>query len=445
VQAIAWIPGRNDSLLTAFALASMIFLIQYFETRRWIHIVFHLLFFFLSLLTKENAVLLPVLYFFCRKIFNGKKIVREAVIKKEFSWIIFIISWSLIGGFFFTIRSQVLGSSVGLPLNFTIENLFKNLPALIQYTGKMLLPFSLSTFPILQDTSFVYGIISCGLLIYFLIRSKNIRRNYLLLGVSWFILFLIPAIIRTSSDYESVFLEHRIYFPLIGFILLCLETDLVKKLQVKNAISWTAVAALFTLFIILSFNHSSHYKNELSYWSRAISTSPHASFAHRGFGTSLMAQGKSSDAEKEYLQALELNPDLKEVRNNLGRIYLNEGQNEKAEQKFNEEIKINPANAVAYYNLGLLRLSEKKVADAESMMRRSLQLDPDYLDAQNDLCVILATGKKYDEAVQLCIHILESNPSYESARKNLSLIFSAWQNEEKINYYNKILKEKGLY
>lgn len=445
VQAIAWIPGRNDSLLTAFALASLIFFIQYLETRKWISLAFHLLFFFLSLLTKENAILLPVLFFFCGKIITGKKIAREVALRKEFSWIIVIISWGFLAGLFFILRSQVLGSSVGLPLNFTIENFFKNLPALVQYTGKMLLPFNLSTFPILQDTSFVYGILSCVLVIYFLIRSKNIRRNYLLLGNSWLILFLIPAIIRTSSDHESVFLEHRIYFPLIGFTLLWLETDLVKKLLVNNRVSWMATATIFILFIVLSLNHSHHFKNELSYWSYAVSTSPHASFAHRGLGTSMMTLGKSSDAEKEYLQALELNPELKEVRNNLGRIYLNQGQNDKAEQKFNEEIMINPGNAVAHYNLALLRLNEKKLVDAESMMRKSLQIDPDYLDAQNDLCVILATEKKYDEAVQLCIHILESNPSYESARKNLSLIFSTWQDEEKINYYKEILKQKGLY
>ncbi|HUM45730.1 MAG TPA: tetratricopeptide repeat protein [Chitinophagales bacterium] len=444
VQAVAWIPGRNDSLLTVFALGSLLFLIKFLEEGKTFSLLLHLLFFFLSLLTKETAVLLPVLYFIVWRISGTNNTVIETEQQTRVGLPAIIISWILLTVVFFLVRRAVLGSSVGLPLSFTVENFFNNLPALLQYIGKMLLPFNLSTFPILKDTSYLFGIITVAALSYFLITSKKRRENYVLLGSCWLFLFLFPAILRTSSDYESVFLEHRLYFPLIGFMLLWVETDLVKKFKWESDISKIISGFIILLFAFLTYTNSKNYKDEFSYWSKAVASSPNASFAHRGLGTSYLTSGKNAEAEKEYQTALQLNPDLKEVRNNLGRIYLNTGQTEKAEKLFNDELSINPDNAVAWYNLALLRLDQKNIPQAETLIRKSLSIDPSYLDAQNDLCVVLAMQKKYDEATQLCIRILDDHPSYESAKKNLSLIFNSWNDSGKVDYYRKVLAQKGI-
>ncbi|MGB3075333.1 MAG: tetratricopeptide repeat protein, partial [Chitinophagales bacterium] len=279
---------------------------------------------------------------------------------------------------------------------------------------------------------------------YFLYASKNLRHNYLLLAVCWWLLFLLPAILRTSDEYESVFLEHRLYFPLIGFLLLWLETDLLKKFNWSSVKSKIIAGAIVLMFSALTFINSKNYKDEFSYWSRAVSTSPDASFAHRSLGTSYFTSGKTAEAEKEYLLAMQLNPALKEVRNNLGRIYLNNGSIEKAATLFNEELKINPESAVTYYNLALLQLNQKKLQEAENLIRKSLSFDPEYLDAQNDLCVILAMQKRYEEAIQMCIQILEKHPDYASARQNLLLIFKSWADPEKTSYYKKVLQQKGI-
>jgi Flp pilus assembly protein TadD len=281
-------------------------------------------------------------------------------------------------------------------------------------------------------------------LMYLLYVSKNLRKNYILLSVCWLFLFLLPAILRTSADYESVFLEHRLYFPMVGFLMLCMETDLVKNISTDKPVSKIIIAGIIVLFAILNIRHSNHFKDEYSYWFSAVSTSPNSSFAHKGLGTSYLTSGNSTNAIKEYETAIQLNPALKEVRNNLGRIYLNNGQLEKAGHLFDEELSINPSNAVCYYNLALLRLKQNSVKEAEVLIRKSIALDPEYRDAQNDLCVILAMQKKYEEAVQLCIYILKQDPAYESAKSNLRLIFVAWKDAAKISYYNNELKTMGI-
>lgn len=438
VQAVAWIPGRNDALLTLTALASILFLLHYTDNGKPFYLALHFLLFFMSLLTKETAVLLPVVFYLTRKLdVNDKP--KDAVSSYGLilGWVFFIV-------IFFGVRSAVLGASVGMPLTFAFENFIHNLPALPQYIGKLLLPFNLSVFPILRDTTYVFAIVTIVGLMYLLYVSKNLRKNYILLSVCWLFLFLLPAILRTSADYESVFLEHRLYFPMVGFLMLCMETDLVKNISTDKPVSKIIIAGIIVLFAILNIRHSNHFKDEYSYWFSAVSTSPNSSFAHKGLGTSYLTSGNSTNAIKEYETAIQLNPALKEVRNNLGRIYLNNGQLEKAGHLFDEELSINPSNAVCYYNLALLRLKQNSVKEAEVLIRKSIALDPDYRDAQNDLCVILAMQKKYEEAVQLCIYILKQDPDYESAKSNLRLIFEAWKDAAKISYYNNELKTMGI-
>lgn len=445
VQAVAWIPGRNDSMVTMMSLASLIFLTEYLEKRKWHALIFHLMFFFLALLTKETAVLLPALFAIVLQLSPRYKTFEEEPADFKKSYVIVIAaSWLAMVAIFLVLRKAVLGSSVGLPFAFTAENFLKNLPALLQYTGKMLLPFGLSTFPILKNTSFLYGIVTILFLGFFLFTSKNIRLQFLQLAAGWWLLFLLPALVRTTDEYESVFLEHRIYFPLIGFLLLWLETDLVKKIKWTSITTKAFAGAFLLIYSTLTFVNSKNYKDEFSYWSRAVETSPDASFAHRGLGTNYFSEGNSAAAEKEYVTAIQLNPDLKEVRNNLGRLYLNNGNTEKAAALFHEELQINPGSAVTYYNLSLVSLRQKELPQAENLIRKSLSLDPVNLDAQNDLCVILAMQKRYEEATQLCIQLLEQYPDYASARQNLVLIFRSWNDPEKTGHYQNILKEKGI-
>src|SRR3989339_275318 len=55
-QAVAWIPGRNDSQLAIFVLLSFLCFAEFLEKRRLYLYIAHLLFFILALLTKETAV-----------------------------------------------------------------------------------------------------------------------------------------------------------------------------------------------------------------------------------------------------------------------------------------------------------------------------------------------------------------------------------------------------
>ncbi|MCX6753986.1 MAG: glycosyltransferase family 39 protein, partial [Candidatus Nomurabacteria bacterium] len=58
-QTVAFISGRNDSLLAIFVFPALIFLINYLETRKNKFLVWNLIFLALALFTKETAAVLP--------------------------------------------------------------------------------------------------------------------------------------------------------------------------------------------------------------------------------------------------------------------------------------------------------------------------------------------------------------------------------------------------
>ena len=154
LHSVAWIPGRNDILLSIFALSSALYLIMYLQKKKTKFIFFHLFLFACAMLTKENAIILPL--FFVGIIFYIEKN------KKNFA--LFISSWLLIIIAWYFARHAVVQSSLSLG-NDSIESLKKFAMGLLLYIGKTTIPFQQSVFPTLKNSSIIYGVIVLAILI----------------------------------------------------------------------------------------------------------------------------------------------------------------------------------------------------------------------------------------------------------------------------------------
>jgi protein O-mannosyl-transferase len=441
VQAIAWLPGRNDTLLALFALSSFISLIEYCKQKKVLYLLLHLFFLLVSCFTKESAIFLPLVFLLYIILWdNGKSRTLQKI--RENIWPVLL--WAVIIFFTFLVRKSVLHNTVGLPLSYTLSNFFTNLPAIIQYIGKILIPANLSTMPVLEDVPVFYGIAVILLVSFFIWKSKtkNIRR--VLFGLSWLLIFLAPSILRTSQFIETLFLEHRLYLPMIGFIIIIGETDFIKKIEAKQLFSIIMVSTIFLLFFIMAWIHRGDYRDEYHYWKSASEGSPHSSAAQRGMAAYYMQNKQVDKAEKLYIRCLELNPDITEVRNNLGRIYMDRGDSIASKKLFLEEIELNPRASTAYYNLGHLYFSQGKFAQAENMMKKSLEIDSSDVVVKNDLAACLAMQGKYEASVKLCISVLDEYPDYEFPKDYIKQIFSVWKDEEKMSYYKSLLDKKGI-
>jgi len=379
-QAVGWIPGRNDSLLMVFALSCFIFFINFFENKNIWSFFLSLIFFALALLTKETAlVLIPMFVLYIYLINNDKKITLDKLMVGA-GWLLVVVGW-------YFLRNYGLRSPSNFLVSDGLLSLWDNLPAVIQYLGKIFLPFNLSVLPLMVDTTYIYGIVSLAILIALLAISKTKRTGYLIFGLSWFVLFLIPSFVRPNPQAVTELFEHRVYLPIIGIFIILLETDIVNRFDFKKKSHLIISLMILAVFSAVTFIHLEVFKDRINFWESAAKSSPHSPLAHRNLGAMYYLEGFPEKALPEYQKALLLNPLEPMANNNIGLIYMKNGKLKEAEAEFKREIKINPLFETAYFNLGLLYLNMGRGREGEGLLKKTIELNPEYLDAYRYLAV----------------------------------------------------------
>ena len=377
-QAVAWVPGRNDTLLTVFVLLSFISLINFLDSKNNKYLKWYFLWFILAVFTKETAIMMiPIQWFYVQYIRTEK---YYLVFWKKIT-----IGWAGVVGMFFLMRHFAFPSPISFGLGNIIKSVFNNSPAFVQFVGKIMFPFNLSTYPIIEDTTFVYGIVAILLVLIALFATKNKRYAYIIFGASWFLFFLAPTFVRPNADIVADFIEHRLYLPIIGFFILLLETSWVQKFSISKKISILISLFILLIFCTITVIHGQNFKNRLSFWNDATVHSPHAPLAHRNLGAMLFLNGRMDEAKPEFEKSLELNPEEQMAHNNLGLIYMNKGEFEKAEKEYDEELKINPYYDNAYANRGILYYKMGRFDEAVDSWKKTLEINSGYSEALYNL------------------------------------------------------------
>lgn len=89
----------------------------------------------------------------------------------------------------------------------------------------------------------------------------------------------------------------------------------------------------------------------------------------------LLAQGKPTEAEVEYDEALKLKPSA-EGHVGLGDVALHQGKRDKAKTEYQRALEINPNSSMALRQMGLLRYQQGEVVGANTDLSRALVLNP---------------------------------------------------------------------
>jgi hypothetical protein len=138
VESVVWITERKDVLFGAFYLLSLIFYIQYIRQKKAWYYVLALLVFILSLLSKIQAVALPlslllVDYWFSRKL--SKKLVLEKI-----PFFVLSLATGLVGIYFLRQQGSLDTTSL-FPLH---QRLFIGSYSFIVYLLKSVFPWEMS-------------------------------------------------------------------------------------------------------------------------------------------------------------------------------------------------------------------------------------------------------------------------------------------------------------
>ncbi len=388
-QVVAWVPGRNDSLLAIFSAGSFLFLIRHLKRGRQMYLWLSLFFYCLALFTKENAIVIPFL--FTAYAWLVSRAPRKRMFLPIVAWILLTVAWA-------AIRHLALGAQGGAAVFAQLLSVIRGLPALLPFLGKTLFPFDLSVFPILADmkVSLVLGIVVLGMLGVLFRFTAPADRTLSAIGFAWFLAFLVPSFVSVSGQIPN-YSEHRSYLSLAGILLMVLVCAPVRKTAFTTAAPLLAVAGVILLFSLLTFRHSAHFRDRLTFWKNAVETSPSHAFNYNNLGAMYFLDHEFEKAEPCFRKAIGINPFEPMAHSNAGLICMNTGRPAEAEKFYLEEIRINPKYDHAYFNLGILYYNSGRYDEGMRLWEKTLEINPRYKDAYDALLFAFnKLGRKND-------------------------------------------------
>src|SRR3989454_2392249 len=177
-------------------------------------------------------------------------------------------------------------------------------------------------------------------------------------------------------------------------------------------------------------------KKSIDYFQQAIAADPNYALAYAGVadgyvwlpaytaGTPQDCYPKAKAAAKK---ALELDDTLAEARTSLAiAIWLYDFDSSQANREFQRAIELNPNYAIAHQQYGNVTLSALgRFDDAIAEGKRAVELDPLSLVINTDLGVDYHYARRYDEAIAQLHKTLEMDPGFYIAHLGLGQILDA--------------------
>jgi protein O-mannosyl-transferase len=386
-QAVAWIPGRNDTMLAIFTLPFLLFAIDYANNGRTRELVLSGLFLVLALFTKETAVFVPPVAF----------VLIVVVLRRNWQDKRNLVQYGLWAGCFvlwYLVRSTAIVQSNSLAPAQLAADFVHRLPLVVQYTGKIFLPFNLSVFPIQEDTVYYFGISAIAILLalIWLYRERNVR--VLLGGLAVFVLFLLPALFVPTSLNEQTF-EHRLYLPMIGMLLLLSQTALLHN-PLKDKKLLAGGVALAGALAIINWSHQKSFASPLSFWTQAVETSPHSAYANM-----MLAARLDKDQFEQscvlFRKAYQLNPNEKYLNFYYGKML-----QMKDSVRESEKYLLKEKNTSGYYEcdfyLARVAMEKKDLNAAAGYLQAYLKNDPGNKIANTNLLLLYLDTQQPEKA-----------------------------------------------
>jgi Tfp pilus assembly protein PilF len=215
--------------------------------------------------------------------------------------------------------------------------------------------------------------------------SGRARREIVLpLAVS--VAFLLPVLAANSIG-GSNFSERYLYLPSIGLAWLAgglagwLATVLpARARRISAAVGLALIAALGAA----AWARAELYRSDLTLFRAAVRTTPHSEIARNNLGMALFNRGRNDEAEREYKEALRLDPKAVPPLANLAVLREKRGDIAGAEAIFEKVLRLSPMHTISVVHLARL---QRKRGDRAGAIRR--------LDT-----LFAAGGESYDTLIE---------------------------------------------
>ena len=372
-ESVAWVAGVTDLELAVFYLLTFLLYLRLPELGKsyeWRAALCGS--FVLALLSKEQAMVLPVLVTLFEHFYRDDR--ARTSLRQKMSR--YGPLWG-VAGLYLVARGIVLGGVAGIvsrPGLSWYEVALSAISLLGAYLWKLAWPAHLSAYYVFHKSSHLLdrnvllallGLTLCGILFVLLWRRAH------LLSFAFILIFLpLGPVLNAKWMPASVFAERYLYLPSIGFCWL---------------LAWAAVTL---------------WRSEGPAFLRPVARAVPLLLIAVAFTYAVKTVARNRDwrtGEALFVKTLEQG-DASLIRNNLAAIYFNNGDLDRAEHEWLEALGAGPMNAFALDNLALLRQRQQRYVESLEYSQRSLRARPNYVMGHLNLAETLTRMDRPVEA-----------------------------------------------
>lgn len=405
-EAVSWIKGRDDLLVTFFYLAAFISYILRYKAGRYnnIYCWLSVLFFIFALLSKETAITFPFLIVIYNLCFPNNK---DMGAKKSYHPYFYALLIYII------IRTVVVGS-VGQTEYWGgsfLASFYTSLAGTVYYLKLLFFPVNLLAdylmFPVFQSVfnPYVIGaliviILLLGITVLSFIKGQRVLAFSLL----WFFITLIP--VSNIIPIKIIIAERFLYLPSIGIflgsaiVLAKIGETLPKGLFYRNKTVIIMFSLVTLLLASMTVDRNTVWTDKHLFWQDIVAKSPENSRGWHNLATIYQNNADLDNAIRLYEKALQMEYHSAESHYQLARIYRGLGQDEAALRQFYEALINDPENADINHDSGDLMAKKGMFSEAISRYRRALETRPNHAEALYDLGMLYMREQDFEFAAR---------------------------------------------
>ena len=450
-EAVAYISGRADPVMAVFVLLAFTFYLRYSDSIRLGEYLVCVVCFVAALLSKESALILPLLI-------GAYHLVFRKVMNKELYFMLSGLALGYLGLRLF----NVIGVADMHEKTQTI--LLQRVPGAF---ASQALYLKTLLFP--RDLFMGYGqklftwrdpLVWKGLVLWTGLVGVAVfmrgRRPLVSFFLAWYLIALLP--VMNLYPVNAYMAEHWLYLPAMGLLaLLAHALSLWAARPVWRPYATAGIIAVLIMLSLTAYRQNFVWRDPIAFYKRIIRINPQYTKAYNNLGKILSQQERYAEAAEYFRRSIEIDPrfvkgyhnyavcmtkldrmdealayyhkalgvrpDFAPTYNNLGALYIDMEQYEKAEQFVNRALSLHPEMPKAYYNLGLIAQARRQNQQAREYFQLALKYDPNYAAAKNNLGSMMGREGELQSAIENYRQVLMVEPDNYSVMNNLGILY----------------------
>jgi len=398
-EAVTWISGRTDSMVTMFFFGSFLCYIEFTKEqkylkekntlksitdRNYLYLFLSLLFYACGLLTKEMIITMPVIVFLYDFVYRKKDL---AYFKKN------ILSYALFAGItlmYLILRYMVL-KDVPERENYlyflnkdfvvTLGTMLKTIPV---YFRLLFAPFGLlyhyngviEDAKTLVDIEVILTILFITMLIY--LSVYYYKKDSI---ISFCILFFFVTLLPVMNIFPTMNLmaERFLYLTSFALVLLICHIALLGSAKRDFTILTVGLIIIVCSLSYLTIARNKDWKDNNTLYSSAKGSNGTVILVNEG--NILANNQKYDEAAILYKKAIEIRDNNVLAHHNLGLVYLLKGDLDSAEMRFKRGVIVDSLAPDGYFQLATLYNMQNKKDKAINMLEKLQIVAPNYKES----------------------------------------------------------------